>query len=328
MNTQLSFLIPEFSLNSSELTESDDAIFEQKGTFEEILLLGTNVPIAAKLISPIDNQPQFCLELVHLHATRDHVVLMAPSLLQITADEEIALRTSVTETLEYFLGSAGQFYPHRWIFPAREFATLLTHTPSLASGLNIDIWMPKDTHTLGLAKQWRRLQNEIQMIWHDHPVNEARLARGELTINSIWLHGIGSVTDISQHPVLKDIHHLFSDHILASSLDARITPLSLQNLIPTNNQHHFVFAQDLKPTQWDEYWNTSLHAFQQKTLDLIHLYRYHQGELQHHVVFSKELKPGFFQNLFNKNTSKKQFPSWLEYAKKIHWNKYSESSCN
>ena len=319
MNNQLSFLIPEFLLDSAELTESDDAIFEQKGTFEELLLLGPHVPIAAKLRGISDDQPQICLELVHLHATRDHVILMDPSLLRITPEEEIALRTSVMETLEHFLGSLGEFYPHRWIYPAGEFTELLTHTPSLASGLNIDIWMPKDTHTPDLAKKWRRLQNEIQMIWHDHPVNEARLTRGELTVNSVWLYGIGSVADFSQHPILKNVDYLFTDHILGSALDKRITPLSLEKVIPKNNQHHFVFAQDLKPAQWDDYWNTSMQVLQQKTLDQITLYRYHRGQLQHHVLHPKELRLGFFQNLFHKNTSKKHFPTWLEYAKKIQW---------
>jgi hypothetical protein len=324
MNNQLSFLIPEFSLDSTEITESDDAIFEQKGTFEEILLLGTHVPIAAKLEGSSDGQPQMCLELIHLHATRDHVVLMDPSLLQITPKEEIALRTSVKETLEHFLGSVGEFYPHRWIYPAGEFAELLTHTPNLVSGLNIDIWMPKDTQTPGIAKKWRRLQNEIQMIWHDHPVNEARLARGELTINSVWLYGIGSVSDISQHPALKNAHYLLSNHILGSSLDTRMSPLSIKNVIPPNNHHHFVFAQDLKPSQWDEYWHISMAAFQQKILDQITLYRQHKGQLQTHILYPKDFKLSFFQNLFNINTSKKQFPAWLEYAKKIHWTKYIE----
>ena len=319
MNTQLSFLIPEFSLDSTELNESDDAIFEQKGTFEEILLLGNNVPIAAKLSGLSDGPHQICLELIHLHATRDHVVLMDPSLLQITIEEELALRTSVTETLEHFLGSEGEFYPHRWIYPAGEFAQLLTHSPSLASGLNIDIWMPKDIYTEGLAKKWRRLQNEIQMIWHNHPINEARLARGELSINSVWLYGGGSSADIAPHPVLNNVHRIFSDHHLGSALDDRIIVLSLEQLIPGPNQHHFVFAQDLKPSQWEDYWNQSVAAFQKKNVDEIHLYRFHRGKLQRHILQSHEFKLGFFKNLFQKNINKKQFPTWVEYAKKIHW---------
>lgn len=319
MNTQLSFLIPEFSLNSTDLPESDDAIFEQKGTSEEIVLLGKNVPIAAKLHHSPESKALACLELVHLHATRDHVVLMDPSLLQITPEEEIALRTSVKETLDHYLGPVGEFYPHRWIYPAEEFTELLTHTPSLASGLNIDIWMPKDIHTLGLAKKWRRLQNEIQMIWHDHPINEARLERGELSINSVWMYGIGSLADILQHPILKDIHRIFSNHLLGSALDDRITPLSLDHIIPGPTQHHFVFAQDLKPSQWEDYWNQSVAAFQKKNVDEIHLYRFHRGKLQRHILQFHEFKLGFFKNLFQKNINKKQFPTWVEYAKKIHW---------
>jgi hypothetical protein len=46
MNNQLSFLIPEFLLESPELTESDDAIFEHECTFEEFLLFVTHLPIA------------------------------------------------------------------------------------------------------------------------------------------------------------------------------------------------------------------------------------------------------------------------------------------
>jgi len=320
MNNQLSFLIPEFSSDSSELNESDDSIFEQKGTFEEILLLGNNVPIAAKLSGLSDGPHQICLELIHLHATRDHVVLMNPSLLQITPEEEIALRTSVKETLEHFLGSEGEFYPHRWIYPAEEFAQLLTHSPSLASGLNIDIWMPKDICTEGLAKKWRRLQNEIQMIWHDHPINEARLARGELSINSVWLYGGGSSADIAPHPLLNNVHRIFSDHHLGSALDDRIIVLSLEQLIPSPNQHHFVFAQDLKLSYWEDYWNKCVVAFQQKTLDQMTLYRFHQGKLQHHALHHHEFQLGFFQKLFNQN--KKLFPSWVEYAQKIHWTEY------
>jgi hypothetical protein len=41
------------------------------------------------------------------------------------------------------------------------------------------------------AAAWNRLLTEIQMTWHTHPVNEAREARGEATVNSVWLHGGG-----------------------------------------------------------------------------------------------------------------------------------------
>lgn len=41
------------------------------------------------------------------------------------------------------------------------------------------------------AVRWSRLHNEIQMIWHSHPVNQAREQRGEEPVNGVWLHGGG-----------------------------------------------------------------------------------------------------------------------------------------
>ena len=33
----------------------------------------------------------------------------------------------------------------------------------------------------------RRLQSEVQMLLHTHPLNAAREDRGDLTVNSFWL---------------------------------------------------------------------------------------------------------------------------------------------
>lgn len=41
------------------------------------------------------------------------------------------------------------------------------------------------------ALYWQTIINEAQMLLHDHPVNRAREARGELIINSLWLWGGG-----------------------------------------------------------------------------------------------------------------------------------------
>jgi hypothetical protein len=41
------------------------------------------------------------------------------------------------------------------------------------------------------AARWRRVHNEIQMRWHEHPVNAAREAAGQRTANALWLHGGG-----------------------------------------------------------------------------------------------------------------------------------------
>jgi hypothetical protein len=44
------------------------------------------------------------------------------------------------------------------------------------------------------------LLNEVQMVLHEHPVNEAREARGEPAVNSVWLWGGGRAPDKAQGP--------------------------------------------------------------------------------------------------------------------------------
>jgi hypothetical protein len=38
----------------------------------------------------------------------------------------------------------------------------------------------------------KRLQMELQMLWHDHPVNDRRGTRGALPINTVWLSDCGA----------------------------------------------------------------------------------------------------------------------------------------
>lgn len=63
----------------------------------------------------------------------------------------------------------------------------LTHTvsPEALAGQNIAGWWPDSDAWLA----WRRILNEIQMVWHNHPVNEARLERGLPAVNGVWLYG-------------------------------------------------------------------------------------------------------------------------------------------
>jgi hypothetical protein len=78
---------------------------------------------------------------------------------------------------------------------ADDWASLNTSTLDAACGHNIDIWMPQGAG----ERDWRKLQNEIQMQWHGHPVNEAREARGLKPVNSVWLWG-GTPPAIESRP--------------------------------------------------------------------------------------------------------------------------------
>lgn len=134
---------------------------------------------------PVQSGWWFILQPAHLHVARDHLVLTDPRHLNLTEQESRDLFNTIKplfdesgKTLHF--GSAAV-----WLLRADDWQTLRTSTPDAACGHNIDIWMPHGEQ----ARDWRRLQNEIQMHWHAHAVNDAREMRGLKPVNSVWLWG-------------------------------------------------------------------------------------------------------------------------------------------
>jgi hypothetical protein len=72
-----------------------------------------------------------------------------------------------------------------WFVRADDWSGLRTASPDAATTQNLSDWMPEGEH----ARDYRKLQNEIQMLWHEHPANEARQARGMQPVNAFWLWG-------------------------------------------------------------------------------------------------------------------------------------------
>ena len=127
----------------------------------------------------------FILHPVHIHIARDHLVLTDMRQLTLPEPESRAL----FETAQPLFEEAGKALMYgnaqTWFARADDWADLETSTPDAACGHNIDIWMPKGS----AARDWRRLQNEVQMHWHTHPVNAEREARRDKVVNSLWLWG-------------------------------------------------------------------------------------------------------------------------------------------
>lgn len=77
---------------------------------------------------------------------------------------------------------------HTWFMRAGDWSALHTSTPDNAVGLNLTDWLPAGD----MAVDYRRLQNEIQMLWFAHPVNAEREAVGLPAINAFWIWGCPS----------------------------------------------------------------------------------------------------------------------------------------
>jgi len=126
---------------------------------------------------------------VHAHIERDRVIL---SEVAEPGPDEARL---LCEALSLHFGEAFSPQPMRpdaWVVRIAEALEISTTPLSLAAGRHIDPLLPAGRD----AMQWRRLLNEIQMLLFSHPVNQAREARGELVINSVWLWGGGSLPDM------------------------------------------------------------------------------------------------------------------------------------
>lgn len=77
----------------------------------------------------------------------------------------------------------------RWLAHGEVFEGLATASPDRVLGRNLVAWMPDAAQARGLI----RLISEMQMLLYNHPVNDAREARGTLPVNAIWFSGSGSL---------------------------------------------------------------------------------------------------------------------------------------
>jgi hypothetical protein len=124
---------------------------------------------------------------VHLHVMRDRIVLANRSALRLSQEEAAALAASVGEHFGAELNPLPR-HPLRWYLRLPQAPRLSTTPLSLAAGRDIDRLLPQGPDAL----RFRVLLNELQMLLHEHPVNQAREARGELAVNSLWLWGGGT----------------------------------------------------------------------------------------------------------------------------------------
>ncbi|MDP2029483.1 MAG: hypothetical protein Q8K12_07610 [Thiobacillus sp.] len=130
---------------------------------------------------------------VHLRVMRDRIVLADPGLLNLSQQEADELSATIAQHFGETLNPI-PLHPQRWylqlVHPPR-----LTTTPlSVATGRDIDAIQPQGE----AAQQYRALLNELQMLLFTHPINQAREARGELPVNSVWLWGGGVKPETAQ----------------------------------------------------------------------------------------------------------------------------------
>ncbi|MBP1202011.1 hypothetical protein JOD97_000025 [Duganella sp. 1411] len=127
----------------------------------------------------------FIVQPANIQISRTHSLLSDPRALQLTEAESRSLYDIARPYFEELGKPLLYAAPGLWFVRADDWSGLRTASPDAATTQYISDWVPEGER----ARDYRKLQNEIQMLWHEHPVNEARHARGLQQVNSFWLWG-------------------------------------------------------------------------------------------------------------------------------------------
>jgi hypothetical protein len=261
------------------------------GLPQERFLLGEHLPIAPVLLlgqSELTFDPRqmiACLQPVHLHATRDHLILMGQYQVDLTTQESSALLKIAQPLIEEDFRHPVSYQGHlHWFIPAGPFASLKTHSLEQALGRNIDWWMPRDSQEVGVAKLWRKLQNEIQMLWHINPVNEEREHRGMPTMNSLWISGIGKLEDSRVPKLFQNITQIYGDNPLLPGL-AKHLGITYQHQIDLS-QLNSAFAWVNNP---QAIWADLRNALTDDKLSELEIIDFPNGKTRQRIITAKDL---------------------------------------
>lgn len=148
---------------------------------------------------------------VHLRLERDHILLADSHVFRISLEEAKQFTALLNR---HFAANQGITFfplrPDRWYLRLLEPSLTHTHLLSEVVNRNIQNKLPFGANNTF----WRSLSNEIQMLLHEHPLNQAREARGELAVNSVWFWGGGTLPE----SLASSYTNVWSNDVLAVSL--------------------------------------------------------------------------------------------------------------
>ena len=211
---------------------------------------------------------------VNLQVRRDHLTLLGPEALSVS-DREAGL---VIDALNRHFETDGLLFvaenPEAWLVRPPSPPHVSTTPLCDAIGRDIDPYLPKGVD----AMRWNQIANEIQMLLHDHPVNEEREREGKFPVNSLWFWGGGMAPDVRQSPFSS----ISSDNLIARGLSKQTdTPF---RPVPVNAKEwlsglqgegeHLVILEDLRfPSRYGDAneWDSRLRRIESEWFEPLHL---------------------------------------------------------
>lgn len=139
----------------------------------------------------------FILHPAHIQVYPDRMVLQDRRRIRLAEADSRALFNAAQPAFEQAGKTVVYGNETTWFLRADDWQNLVTATPDMACGRHLAHWMPEGPQ----EPAWRKLLNDVQMIWHDHPVNRARQEKGEEKINALWLWA-GSTATLPTFPAI------------------------------------------------------------------------------------------------------------------------------
>lgn len=130
-----------------------------------------------------------CCDPAHLHFARDTLLLADASSLVIRRDEADTLMAGLND----MFADIGRFEapaPDRWYVQLADAPRPHFHPLADVNGRPVQLFLPEGED----VARWARLANELEVWLYNHPINQAREAARQRTINGVWLWGNGSST--------------------------------------------------------------------------------------------------------------------------------------
>ncbi|CAN7419944.1 hypothetical protein [Massilia sp. LjRoot122] len=127
----------------------------------------------------------FIVNPAHIQIARSHSMMADLRHLGLSEDESRALYEAARPLCEDVGHALLYGDAQTWFLRADDWTGIDTATPDAVAGMDLSDFVPRGKEALPL----RRLQNEMQMLWHTHPVNAAREGRRLPVVNSFWLWG-------------------------------------------------------------------------------------------------------------------------------------------
>jgi hypothetical protein len=133
----------------------------------------------------------FIVNPAHIEIARSHLLMADARRLGLVESHSRALFDSAKPYFDDIGNTLLYGDANTWFMRADGWAALDTASPDAATGMNLTDWLPLGERAL----DYRKLQNEVQMLWHHHPANVEREARGFGAINSFWPWGAATAAD-------------------------------------------------------------------------------------------------------------------------------------